>query len=441
MRWFRRKAASAPSETKSASYVFALGSARVMNQNYLAFASEGYSLNAVAKACIDKITSALASVDLQVYKQDKKGNRRKLDTHPLLTLMNRPNPAMSGRQFLRGLGGNYLIGGNAFVVSPTVDPIRPQPPREMMLLPPEKVTVQPGKTILFPDRYEYRDQNGGMETYAVNQLTGMSPVLHFKTFNPLDPWRGLSPMVAAAFGIDVFNAGQKWNLSLLQSGARPTGALVVKNADGTSQTLSDDQYARLKTQIDDQMSGAANAGKPLLLEGGLEWQEMSINPKDMDFRESMLTMARFVAAVFGVPPQLVNIPGESTYANWEQARTALWTDTVLPLLCTILEDFNRWFAPMFGEDVYVWYDEEMIPALEPIRKAKAERINAAEYLTIDEKREAMGYESYKPTGTPGGTLLVASSDIPLELAGDLGAAEVGSPADNGKKPKEEDDEE
>lgn len=246
--------------------------------------------------------------------------------------------------------------------------------------------------------------------------------------------RGLSPMVAAAFGIDVFNAGQRWNLSLLQNGARPPGALVVKAADGTTSTLSDDQFLRLRTQIDEQYSGPANAGRPMLLEGGLEWREMGTNPKDMDYKESILTMARFIAAVYGVPPMLVNIPGESTYSNFEQARTALWTDTVLPLLSSVLDDLNRWFAPVFGEDVSLWFDEEMIPALEPLRKAKADRVNAATYMTIDEKREAMGLESYKPSKSPGGTVLVPSSNVPLELAGAMEPPDD-EPADDEDEPE------
>lgn len=412
MRLFGRKQ-SQPRETKSKSYIYAWAHAQRMNTNYLALAGEGYGQNAVVKACVDKIALSLSSVDLCAY-QESGGKRRKLEGHPLLTLMNRPNPMMSGREFRQALASYYLIGGNAFTFGAGMD--TNQLPRELYLLPPECVTVHPGRNV-FPERYEYRSKQGAMTNYSVDQLTGRSELLHSRTFNPLDPWRGLSPMVAASFGVDVFNAGQQWNLSLLQNGARPPGALIVKNGDGSTSTLSDDQFIRLRSQIEEQYSGPSNAGRPMLLEGGLEWQEMGVNPKDMDYKESMLTMARFIASAYGVPPMLVNIPGESTFSNWEQARTALWTDTVLPLLSGFLDDFNRWFAPLFGEDIYLWYDEEMIPALEPLRKAKADRINAAGYMSIDEKREAMGLDSYTPGNTPGSMVLVQSSLIPLEMAG------------------------
>lgn len=424
MRLFGRKTKPQPPERKNQSLVFGVGAATLMNHNYRAFAAEGYGLNAVVHACVNKVRTAASSVDIQVY-QESKGKRRKLDDHPVLRLMEKPNPMMSGTQFLSSLIGYYLIGGNAYVHGALMD-VRRDLPGELHLLEPEHVSVKAGDGI-FPEAYIHTKKSGERKTYSVDQLTGRSQVMHAKTFNPLQWHVGLSPMVAAAFGVDVFNAGQKWNLSLLQNGARPPGALMVKQADGSSAPLTDEQFYRLKDQIEDQYSGPANAGRPLLLEGGLEWKEMGVSPKDMDFRESMLTMARFIASVYGVPPMLVNIPGESTYSNYETAREAFWTETVLPLLRTILDDFNRWFAPILGEGVYLWYDEEMIPALEPLRKMKGERINAANYMTVNEKRVAMGMESIEG----GDTVLVQASTIPLELAGATALPEVGSPADTG----------
>lgn len=405
------------------SMVFGIGAAQTMNHNYRAFASEGYALNSVVHACVDKIRTAASSVDICVY-EERNGKRRKLESHVIKSLMEKPNPLSSGTQFISSLLGYYLIGGNAFIYgNGMID--RRDAPREIYLIPPEAVTITPG-TSIFPKLYEKSTSSGSRTAYAVDQLNGRSDILHLKTFNPLDVWRGLSPMVAAAFGVDVFNSGQRWNLALLQNGARPPGALMVEQSDGTSAPLSDDQFYRLRSQIEEQYSGPSNAGRPLLLEGGLKWVEMGVNPKDMDFRESMLTMARFVASVYGVPPMLVNIPGESTYSNYETAREAFWTETVLPLLRTILDDFNRWFAPILGDGVYLWYDEEMIPALEPMRKMKGERINAANYLTLQEKRAAMGYSS---KWNEGETLLVSSSSIPVELAGATALPEMGSPAD------------
>ena len=156
--------------------------------------------------------------------------------------------------------------------------------------------------------------------------------------------------------------------------------------------------------MDANYSGSHNAGGPMLLDSALEWVQMSLSSKDMDHRETMLTNARFIAACYGTPPQLVNIPGESTYSNYQQATMAYWGDTVLPLLGILLEDINRWLPPCSASPrSFLWYDEEQIPALEPRRKEKSDRINAALYMTYDEKREAMGLEAYTPPASPAPT--------------------------------------
>ncbi len=235
--------------------------------------------------------------------------------------------------------------------------------------------------------------------------------------NPLDEWHGLPPLAAAAHGVDVFNAGQEWNKSLLQNEARPSGALQMRQGkDGFAPALSDEQYARLRDEVDLSYSGSSAAGRPLLLDGALEWVPMSMTARDMDHRETMLTNARFIAACYGTPPMLVNIPGESTFANYEEAKLAYWADTVLPFLGTLLEDLNRWLPALYGEKVFLWFDEEELPALEPLRAIKSKRINASEYLTINEKRAAMGHEAHPDPKAD--DILVTRADVPLAKAGE-----------------------
>ena len=399
------------------SYFWGVGAARFMNHRYEAFANEGYSLNPIAHSCITLLANSIGSVGLLVYR--KRGARiEKLDEHDLLTLLNNPNPQMSTREFLSNLVSFYLIGGNAFVLGTGINPDnrKGKPPLELQLLRPEATTVRPG-TSVFPEKYEYRQTgNGAMQSFPVNQINGFSQVLHLKTFNPLDQWLGLSPMVAAAYGIDTFNSGMRWNKALLDNDARPAGAFTVKDAEGKPSTLGDEQFKQLREEIEGHYSGSRNAGRPMLLEGGLEWQPMSMSMKDMDHREGMLTMARFTAGVYHVPPQLVNIPGESTYNNYEQAKLAFWSDTVLPLLGVILDGLNRWLTPMYGPDLFIGYDPEEIPALEPLRKQKHDRINSAQYLTTNEKRHAMG-EDTLPEGAGGDYVMVPATLIPLDLAG------------------------
>jgi HK97 family phage portal protein len=425
---FSRKEAAPPPEKKAASFLLPLGgSASALastNAAYLTLASEGYAINWAAFSCINRIATSVASVEPTLY-QRTKGKLEKVEQHELLDLLYRPNRAQSRNEFMMWLTTLYLISGNSYVYGNGLDKNPKKPPPELQLLLPGKVQVKPGQGYL-PQKYEYRPGVAGTQIdYPVDQVTGRSAIMHLKTVNPLSEWYGLSPLIAAAYGIDILNAGGKWNKKLLDNDARPSGALVVKDAEGKPATLTEEQFNRLREEIDSKFSGANNAGKPLLLEGGLEWQELSISPKDLDFLNGKYASARDVAMALGVPPQLLGIPGDSTFSNMEQAKVAFWTDTVIPMLCLFLEGFNRWLTPLFGEDLYLWYDEEMIPALEPLRQQKATRVNASGYMTINEKRRAMGLDDIEG----GDVVLVQASNVPLELAGSTNISEPGSPAD------------
>jgi hypothetical protein len=220
----------------------------------------------------------------------------------------------------------------------------------------------------------------------------------------------MSPIEAASMSVDQHNESSRWNLSLLQNKATPSGALVVtvndKNPGGT---LSDDQFNRAKLQIEEQFMGSKNAARPLLLEGGMDWKPLSFSPNDMDWIEGKHTSARDIALAFGVPPILLNIPGDSTFANYKEARLAFWEDTVLTMLNFVKAELNHWLCPAFGDGIYLDYDRDTIEALAPKREAVWTRVQTADWLTINEKREATGFEEIEG----GDEILVGMSLTPL----------------------------
>ena len=95
------------------------------------------------------------------------------------------------------------------------------------------------------------------------------------------------------------------------------------------------------------MPGTANAGRPMLLEGGLKWQAISLSPADMDFAELKAAAARDIALAFGVPPMLLGLPGDATYANYREANRALWRLTLLPLASKLLAALSEGLATWF----------------------------------------------------------------------------------------------
>jgi HK97 family phage portal protein len=310
-------------------------------RSYLKFAEEAYRRNVVAYRAIGMIARGAGSVPVVAFERLADGTKRPVNLPLLRQLLTQPNPALSGQQFFENLYSYRLIGGNAYVQS--VGPFG-EVPRELHLLRPDRVQIIAGAGGM-PAAYRYKVE-GEERDYPVDRLTGASRILHLKDFHPSQDWYGLSPVEAAAYSIDQHNQAAAWNQALLQNGARPSGALVVKLEGGAA--LSEDQFTRLKQQIDEQFSGPDNAGRPMLLEGGLDWREMSLSPKDMDFIQAKHSAARDIALAFGVPPQLLGIPGDNTYSNLAEARLALWEQTILPLVQSTLNAMEVWLGRQFG---------------------------------------------------------------------------------------------
>ena len=146
----------------------------------------------------------------------------------------------------------------------------------------------------------------------------------------------------------MHNRASRWNKALLDNAARPSGALSYEPGDGAN--LSNEQFERLKRELEEQFAGATNAGRPLLLDGGLEWQSMALSPAEMDFVALKEAAARDIALAFGVPPVLVGLPGDATYANAREAGRALYRQTVLPLAGQVLRALETmigdWLGPL-----------------------------------------------------------------------------------------------
>ncbi|GHF18104.1 portal protein [Kordiimonas sediminis] len=341
-------------------------------RRYDRLAAEGYQQNVIAYRAINLVARGVSSIPLRV----KKGQDT-LAEHPLISLLQAPNPQQKGPGFLYNLVGFHLIAGNAFILSVGRDGA---PPQELWLLRPDTVSVLKGRDCL---PLGYIQQSMG----AKRRFTAES-ILHWKAFNPLNDWYGMAPLEAAAMAVDAHNEGSRWNLALIQNGGTPSGVLYQEDSDAH---LTDSQFRALKEQVEDHYTGAVNAGRPLLLEGGLKWQSMGFSPKDMDWQTGKDMSAREIALAFGVPPQLLGIPDSQTYSNFSEARQSVWEDTIIPLAVDLIAELNGWLVPLYGDDVHIVADLDDLPALEAKRHKKFDRLTRATFLTDDEKRIALGY--------------------------------------------------
>jgi HK97 family phage portal protein len=352
------------------------GRAHWTTRDYAGLAREGYLGNAIVHRAVRLIAENAAACSFLVF-----DGAQEREAHALAHLLTRPNPRQDGGIFFEMLYAHLLLAGNAYVEGVALD----NAVRELYALRPDRMRIVPG-TDGWAEAYEY-NVNG--RSVRFDQQAAVPPILHLTFFHPLDDHYGLAPIEAAATALDTHNAAAKWNKALLDNAARPSGALVYAGAENT--VMNDTQFERLKRELEGNYQGAVNAGRPMLLEGGLDWKPMSLSPKDMDFLEAKHTAAREIALAFGVPPMLLGIPGDNTFANFQEANRVFFRQTVLPLASRVGASIAQWLAPQFGDGIRLMIDTDRIDALSADRAALWDRVSAAAFLTLNEKRDAVGY--------------------------------------------------
>ena len=377
----RQSERAAPEQKASATgpVIAYQGSGRVAwsARDVVSLTKTGFLGNPIGFRAVKLIAEAAAALPLVL--QDRE---RRFDLHPLLDLMARPNMAQGRAEFFEAAYGQLLLSGNAYLEAvPGTGAL----PGELHVLRSDRMALVPGADG-WPVAYDY---TVGARAHRFDMTGGLAPICHIRSFHPQDDHYGFSPMQAAAVAVDVHIAAARWSKALLDNAARPSGAIVYKGADGQSQ-LSADQYDRLISEMEAHHQGARNAGRPMLLEGGLDWKPMGFSPSDMEFQKTKESAAREIAIAFGVPPMLMGIPGDATYANYQEANRAFFRLTVLPLVARVTASVSHWLSGFTGELVDLKPDLDQVPALAVERDQQWARVGAASFLTDAEKRMLLG---------------------------------------------------
>jgi HK97 family phage portal protein len=351
-------------------------------RSYEAQVRDGYLGNPIAQRAVRLVAECVAWAPVYALDEAKGPSIRRFDkvngssgrAASLIT------PAL-----LESAASQLLLHGNAFV---QILCDAAGEPAELFALRPERVKVE-ADAGGWPAAYLYR-AGETKSRFPARDALGRPGIVHLKSMHPLDDHYGLGCLGAAAGAVAVHNAAAKWNKALLDNAARPSGALVLDAGEDRA-VLSAEQFARLSEEIEAQFAGAENAGRPMLLEGGLRWQAMSLTPADMDFTGLKAAAAREIALAFGVPPMLLGLPGDSTYANYREANRALWRLTVLPLGAKILggigSALSAWWPGLKLE-----VDVDQVTALSEDRERLWAQVSAADFLNRSEKREMLGFE-------------------------------------------------
>ena len=347
-------------------------------RDVVSLTKNGFLGNPIGFRAVKLIAEAAAALPLVL--QDRE---RRYEAHPLIDLMRRPNPAQGRAELMEALYGHLLLTGNAYLEAVAGE--EAALPVELYVLRSDRMSVVPGADG-WPVAYEYAV---GGRKHRFDMTGEIPPICHIRSFHPQDDHYGFTPMRAAASAVDVHNAASRWSKALLDNAARPSGAIVYRGSDGNA-TLTQEQYDRLLDEMASQHQGAANAGRPMLLEGGLDWKPMGFSPSDMEFQKTKEAAAREIAVAFGVPPMLLGIPGDATYANYQEANRAFYRLTVLPLAHRVSAALSDWLARFSGEAVELRPDLDQVPALAGERDQQWRRVSEASFLTDAEKRALLG---------------------------------------------------
>ncbi len=288
----------------------------------------------------------------------------------------------AGQSLLETLASQLLLHGNCYIQVMKDAAGRPV---ELFALRPDRMSVIAGSDG-WPVAFTYKV---GDQRLTIPLLgDDASPnLIHIKDFHPADDHYGAGCLAAADQAVATHNAASNWNRILLENAARPSGALVYDSSDNAG--LTPEQFDRLKAELAQAFAGPVNAGRPMVLEGGLKWQPLGMSPADMDFATLKAAAARDISLAFGVPPMLLGLPGDATYANYREANRALWRLTLLPLAAKLFsaltEGLSTWFP---GAALAI--DLDQVPALSEDRERTWSQVNAAEFLTSAEKRALLG---------------------------------------------------
>ena len=332
-------------------------------RNYAALAREGYSLNAVVYACVQEVISRASQITLVLQRGYGK-EAETLEGHAALDLLRRPNPQMSEAEFRAAWVGHLLLSGNAYLhgIAPESGPKLGRP-LELWPLRPDRMRVLAGSWQEPVSGYTYTD---GREVKLA-----APDVCHAKLFNPLNDFYGMSPIEAAARGIDQHNASGDWNTAALQNRGTVDTWINMRGQVGPEERES------LKRQFLRQHTGPKNARRPMVTRAldGIDVHRLGLSAVELDYLEGRRMSAFEICSAFRVPSQIVGVPGAQTYANMEQAERSLYGSAVIPALTRFCDAMTRWLLPRYpdSEGLYLWYDASEIEALQEDRDVRAQR--------------------------------------------------------------------
>lgn len=371
-------------------------------------------------ACVNAIADEVASMRVHLNKSKTNGDIEEADDQPAMKLLRHVNPFTSSSDLLYATAGFLKLNGNAFwymVRNGSGEPT------EIWTLRPDRMEVKKSENR-YVAGYEYRNAKGSKVPFDVDEI------IHFKKFNPLDPYRGVGTIKAAALAVDTDTSAASWNYNQFRNSAVPSGLLT------TEQVLSKSVFERIRDQWQRNYGGVKNAKKVAVLEAGLDFKKVSLTPEEMDFLKQREYSRDEIMAMFRVPKTVLGITDDVNRANAEATDYVFAKRVVEPEIRFIIDKLNEFYLPMFGldQDEYFFDYDDPVPENTELDIKRRESGLKYGYYTINEVRAEDGLEPVEWGDEP----ILDSKMWPLE---DLGYKEPVPFGDNQDQEDDEQDEE
>lgn len=343
----------------------------------------------------NRIADAVAQLELFVVD----GDGERVDGSSVMDTLNDPGFGQSRKQIIEDFTLAFLLTNNAYWIT---DKFR----KTLRTSKPFHVDPRANVRDAYVDEYRVTAPNGAGQSIFNREKNWRfldrfgNELLHVKTKTRDDGIEGRSPIEPIFTDIGQRISGGTHNLALLQNGLRPTGNLT------TEQELSDEQFSRLKGQIEHEHAGADNAGSFLITEGGLKYVDMAKTNREMDYIQIISSSSESIALMYKVPLPLVTTQSQ-TFDNFAQATQSFYDDAVFPTADLVLDSVAD--ILQIEEGFKLTYDKNEVPAIRQRRLNEAKTKHEIGAFSDNETRVELATEPY-----PGGDVIYKpSTSIPV----------------------------
>nr|DAZ72358.1 MAG TPA: portal protein [Caudoviricetes sp.] len=272
-------------------------------------------------SCVRVLAESVGMLPCSLYEQLDRGNRRAVRERLNKLLSTKPNNYMTPQEFWELLIACLCLRGNfyAYKVKALGEVVE--------LLPLDPSSVTPKLNSKWEPEYQVTFPDGKRDTLTQDDIW------HVRIFT-LDGLTGLSPIAYAKQAVGLGLATEEHGSRLFGNGAVTSGVLQ------TDQYLKDDAYERLKTDFENRHQGLANAHKPMILEMGLKWQQISMTSEDAQFLETRKFQLEEICRIFRVPLHMIQNTDRATFNNIENLGIGFINYSLVPYLTRIEQRIN-----------------------------------------------------------------------------------------------------